>query len=276
MTQTAPPPARDPKNARYGGLETLAAGVPAGLDALFAHRSVRAYLPDPVPPADLQTAIAAAQSAPSSSNLQLWSAVAVTDPARKSCLSVLAGDQAHIHAAPLLLVWLADLARIEAVARLESLPAEGLDYLELFLTAAIDAALAAQNAQIALEAMGYGACYIGSIRSHPDRVAAELGLPPRVFPVFGMTVGREDPARRTGIKPRLPQRAVLWAERYGPADLPADVAAYNRAMQGYQDGQGMDRLDWSLKSARRVASPAALKNRDKLRLHLNRMGFPLK
>lgn len=77
---------------------------------------MRSYLPDPIPHTTVELAVAAAQSAPSSSNLQAWSVVAVEDPERRSRLNAVAGNQRQIAQAPLLLVWLADLARPRAIA----------------------------------------------------------------------------------------------------------------------------------------------------------------
>ena len=54
------------------------------LPTLLAHKSVRHYKPDPLPPGTLEMLGAAAQSAASSSNLQTWSVIAVQDPARKA------------------------------------------------------------------------------------------------------------------------------------------------------------------------------------------------
>jgi nitroreductase len=80
--------------------------------------------------------------------------VAIANPDRKAALAELAGKQVYIQQCPLFLVWLADLARLTSIAEQRGLPHAGLDYLEMFLTAAIDAALAAQNATIATEALG--------------------------------------------------------------------------------------------------------------------------
>src|ERR1700754_2328941 len=74
------------------------------LDLLLSHRSVRHYTDAPLPDGALDAALAAAQSASTSSNLQLWSVIAVEDAARKQRLSVHAANQAHVAAAPLLLV----------------------------------------------------------------------------------------------------------------------------------------------------------------------------
>ena len=63
--------------ARYGTTAEPSAGrFNEILRGLLAHRTVRAYLPDALPPGTLETLVAAAQSAASSSNLQLWSVIA--------------------------------------------------------------------------------------------------------------------------------------------------------------------------------------------------------
>lgn len=246
----------------------------AVLDALLAHRSVRGYRPDPVPAEDIARAVAAAQSAATSSNLQLWSAVTVTDPARKARLNAAAGRQRHIDEAPLLMVWLADLSRLRRLAQGSGRPSAGLDHFEMFLTAAIDAALAAQNAVAAFEAMGYGTCYIGAMRNNPDVVARELALPAEVFAVFGLTVGRPAPGAEGTIKPRLPQATVCHAEQYR-AEEPEEIARYDAAMEAFNAGQGLAASDWTTRSTARVAGPEALSGRDRLVGHLRALGFAL-
>jgi nitroreductase len=129
----------------------------AVLETIVNHRSVRGFLSDPLPEGTLDLLIAAAQSASTSSNLQLWSVVAVEEPAHKARLATLAGDQQFIRDAPLLLVWLADLARIDAIAAERQQTVEGTQYLEEFIVGIVDAALAAQSALIAAESLGLGA-----------------------------------------------------------------------------------------------------------------------
>lgn len=246
------------------------------LTALLSHRSVRAYLPDPLPPHTLEMVIAAAQSAATSSNLQTWSVVAVEDPARKETLSQLAGNQAHIRQCPLFLVWLADLARLHYLAEQRGLPAEALDYLEMFVTATVDAALAAQNATIAAEASGLGTVYIGGIRNHPEQVAETLQLPPQVFAVFGLCVGYPDPAKPAAVKPRLPQAAVLHRETYQLTQQEGAIAEYNEIMQRFYESQQMTVAgDWVEHSLKRVATAQALGGRDRLKEILQNLGFPL-
>jgi nitroreductase len=113
------------------------------------------------------------------------------------------------------------------VAEQRNIPHTALDYTEMFLMSVIDATLAAQNAVVAAEALNLGAIYIGGIRNHPLDVAAELHLPPRVFPLFGLCVGWPDDTHTTAIKPRLPQDAVLHHETYAVEQQDAAVADYN-------------------------------------------------
>lgn len=246
------------------------------VDHLLNHRSVRRYLPEPVTEEQLRTLIAAAQSAPSSSNLHAWSVVAVTDAALRQRLSELVGNQPQVRDAPLQLVWLADLSMLDRLSGAHEFPVEGLDYLEMFLLGALDATLAAQNASIAAQSIGLATVYIGGIRNQMDKVAEVLELPPRVAPVFGMCVGTADPARPTAIKPRPPQSVVLHRDRYGmDAALPG-LRQYEEAMQRFYRSQAMEADSWIKRSLKRVATPASLTGRDRLREMLLRLGFPLK
>jgi len=246
------------------------------LEAILSHRSVRTYLPRPVPESVLQLAIAAAQSAPTSSSLQAWSVVAIEDPQRRAKLAELASPNPQILSAPLFLVWLADLSRLRNIATERGKTGEGLDYLESFLLGTIDAALAAQNALTALESLGLGTCYIGGIRNHPAEVGEALGLPSEVFAVFGMTVGYPDPAIETEVKPRLPQSLVLHREQYGAASPQTDLADYDETMRTFQTGQRMAVRGWTNVVANRIADAAALKGRHVLLDVVRHMGFKVK
>jgi nitroreductase len=269
--------AANPFSARYGQQE----GPPPptipwnpALEAILTHRSVRRYSARPLPDGLVELLAAAAQSAPSSSNLQAFSIVAIQDKARKARLAKLAANQKHVEVAPLLLMFIADLARLRHVALNVDEPAAG-DYTESFLVAVTDAAFAAQNCFIALESLGLGACYIGAMRNHPGEVAEELGLPPGAFVVFGMTIGYPDPEVATGVKPRLPQSIVLHRERY---ELPstAHLSAYDEALREFRLDQLMSDVAWSKHATGRVSGPESLMGRHVLREVLQERGFALK
>jgi nitroreductase len=245
------------------------------LETLLAHRSVRKYANKPLPAGLLETLVAAAQSAPSSSNLQAFSIVAVEDAGRKARLSKLAAGQRHVAEAPLLLMFVADLARLRGVSATLGHGGEGLDYTESFLVALTDAAFAAQNTFVALESLGLGACYIGAMRNHPQEVAVELRLPQDAFVVFGMTIGYPDPAIETGVKPRLPQSIVLHREHYSPSS-PEAYADYDETLRGFRLDQLMSDVVWTEQASGRVKSPDSLMGRHILRNVLQSRGFGLK
>lgn len=263
--------------ARYrDGLPGAQARWSSIIGQILAHRSVRSYRPDPLPKGTVETLVAAAQSAASSSNLQTWSVVEVSDPARKARLAEVTGNQKHILQAPTLLVWLADLNRLSELGAAHEHEVAALDYLETLFVGIIDAALAAQNAVLAAESLGLGTVYIGALRNDPERVAAELGLPPKVLPVFGLCVGYPDPTVVTGIKPRLSQSLVLHREQYGTGYTAEAVSAYDEAIQDFQAEQRIPQVPWSRQALARAAGPQSLSGRDRIRQALDALGFVLR
>lgn len=269
-------PKADALARRYG-----AAIPPAGpwnehIALLLSHRSIRGYRPDSLPEGTLETLVAAAQSAATSSNLQTWSVMVVQDPTKRAALAKLASNQKHIEQCPLFLVWLADVSRNARMAEEEGRVLEGLPYFETFLVAAIDAALAAQNAVVAAESIGLSTVYIGALRNDPEQVAALLGLPPGVMGVFGLCVGYAAEGVANEVKPRLPQAAICHHETYGNPDEPALRAAYDSEMAAFSARQGMDSDNWSRRVLQRMGKIAALNGRDKLASVLRALGFPLK
>jgi nitroreductase len=254
------------------------AALPA-LEPLLSHRSVRRYLPKPLSDGTVEFLVAAAQSAPSSSNLQLWSVIDVQNAERRHALAEVAGQQAHIVEASAFLVWIADLHRPTELAVARNFGHEALSYLEMFLMASIDTALAAQNAVVAAEALGLGVVYIGALRNDPERVAQILELPSRSFAVFGLCVGWPHPEAEGAVKPRLPQGVVLHRDRYGDvASQRGSVDEYDRRMQTFYAEQSIvaPAGGWSIHSAQRIATVAALRGRERLRKALHALGFELR
>jgi nitroreductase len=239
---------------------------------LLAHRSVRAFDARAVDPSIVDTLVAAAQSASTSSNLQSGSVVAVRDPAHKDAVAVLAGDQQFIRDAPLFLVFVADWARGAAISRSRGEAAEGIDYFDSTLVATIDAAIAAQNAVVAAESLGLGAVFVGAVRNRPDDLSTLLGLPQASYPVVGVAVGWPDEHRPARVKPRLPQSVVRHDERYAPASED-DLAVYDEALRRFNESQGRTG-SWLDAVVARVRSRSALHGRERLRGILSARGLP--
>ena len=251
--------------------ERYGADPPEGLPDLGAfldHRSVRAYADRPVSERTVEGLVAAAQSASTSSNLQLWSVVSVQEPARRERIALLCGDQSQVRHAPWFLAFLADHHRLRVAAAGRGEACEGLGYEEFLLMATIDAALASERLVCAAEAIGLGACYIGGLRNDPVGVRDLLGFPDGVFGLFGLCLGY--PTGVEAVKPRLAQRAVWFRERYDPEP---DTDEYDARMRAFYEAEGMggDRT-WSARSGRRV-DRKHLTGREVLKGWLARIGM---
>jgi nitroreductase len=207
--------------------------------------------------------------------MQTWSVIAVTDPALKASLARMAQQQKHIEQCPLFLVWIADLSRARRLGDAESVELGALRYLETFLVAAIDAALAAQNAVVAAESLGLSTVYIGALRNDVRGVAKLLDLPAGAMGVFGLCVGHADPGAPSEIKPRLAQAAILHRERYKLPDETALRRDYDAKLAAFSKRNEMNADTWTDRVKSRLGSAASLRGRDKLRAHLDELGFPL-
>lgn len=273
---TTPPAPAALLQARYGTPQPAPEHWNATLAGLLTHRSVRAFSTRRVADDILDVLLAAAQSAPTSCNLQAWSVVRVDDPARRSRLAALSGEQDCIRQAPVYLVWLADHRMLEKVAQAAGAPSAALDYLDSSVQAIVDVALAAQNFVVAAESLGLGAVYIGGLRRNLLAVARELALPRRTFPLFGLCLGYPDTARPAQVRPRLPQSVVLHRETYVDRDIGAEVAAYDGRHREFFAGQGQDAPSWSARSLERLRGVESLHGRERLREELGELGFALR
>ena len=197
------------------------------IDQIYRHGSVRAYTAEPVPPTMVREIVAAGQRSSTSSNLQLYSVVAVTAAETRNELARLCGEQDHIRQAPLFLTWCADASRLARICAARGYD-QVTDTMESLLVAAVDVALLMQTAALAAESMQLGICYIGSVRNNLQAVIDLLHLPPLVVPIAGMTLGW--PAAQAPIRPRLSTDAVLHWERYSTEDEARLLADYDRAM----------------------------------------------
>jgi len=234
------------------------------------HRSVRRFLDKPLAEGQLEALIRCGQGASTSSFIQAYSVVRVTETEARATIAEAAGGQVWIERAAEFLVFCADLARLDAACqRAGKGPLEG--FTEHSLAAFVDVALMAQNVMLAAESQGLGGVFIGGIRNDPQTVADVLQLPELVAPMFGMCLGWPD--QNTEVKPRLPLECVLHQDLYQAAS-PSRVAAYDQQMSDYYAARGQNaRLDdWSGAAARALQG----KKREHLLGFLRSRGFLLR
>lgn len=273
----ATPAKKDALARRYGA----GAVPPAGpwnetIAVMLDHRSVRGYKPDPLPEGALETLIAAAQSAATSSNMQWWSAIAITDPAKKKVLAEIAGNQKHIEQCPVFICWVADMARNQRISDATKTEFETMPWLETFMVACIDAALAAQNAVVAAQSIGLRTVYIGAMRNDPVRVAELLGLPKQSFVVFGLCVGYATEKAAGEVKPRLPQATVLHRERYDASGEAEQRRTYDEEMSRFSARHELQAATWTQRVLNRLGPLASMNGRERMRAALAKLGFEIR
>jgi len=178
---------------------------------LFNHRSIRKYKTDTVEASKLDIILEAAIRASNTGNMQAYSIVVSRDIGIREKLWEAHFKQNMVLEAPVHLTFCADFNRFSKWC--EQRKADpGYDNYLSFLTGAIDAIIAAQNAVIAAESLGLGICYLGTATWMAAKMIEILDLPKLVVPVTAIVVGYPDEAQP--LTDRLPVEGVVHFEKY--------------------------------------------------------------
>lgn len=235
------------------------------------HCSVRHFRDEPIDEALLTSILESAQCAASSSFIQAYSIIRVSDPQARSTIAHAAGDQRWVEEAPAFFVLCADLLRTDHACRAAGLGVlEG--HTEHFIAALVDTALFAQNVVLAAESVGLGGVFIGGIRNDPQCIADTLSLPRLVFPAFGLCLGW--PAGPCETKPRLPLASILHTDRYQQDSIDDDLLSYDDIMAEYYRARSTNQKEsnWT----EQTAAALQKKTRDHMLAFLQQQGFVLK
>ncbi len=180
-------------------------------DTLLTRKTIRKYSGREVTDSDLNYILEAAIRTSTTGNMQVYSIIVTRDQAMKEKLAPAHFNQKMVTEAPVMLTFCADFNRFNKWCRQrEAEP--GYDNFLSFMTAAIDALLAAQTACIAAESKGMGICYLGTTTYMADKIIDILNLPEGVVPVTAITLGW--PAEDLPQVDRLPHGAVVHNETY--------------------------------------------------------------
>jgi nitroreductase/FMN reductase [NAD(P)H] len=211
---------------RFGIPTRAGATMPAEgtLAQMLAHRSHRRYRDEPIDDALFEVVLAAALSAPSKSDLQQGTIVDVREPGLREAIHALVPAMPWLAQAPRFLVFCGDNRRHRRIAELRGKPFPN-DTLDMFMNAAVDAALVMQAFIVAAESVGLGCCPISLIRNEIERLGSLLALPAGVFPVAGLSVGYPADAGRLSL--RLPPSITVHRDRYDASRFETELAGYD-------------------------------------------------
>ena len=157
------------------------------LEAIRSRRSVRKYLPDPVPPEALEALLEAARWAPSGLNNQPWRFFIVQSAELREGLARCTRYGALLRAAPAAVAVL--LSRSASYSRDKDLQGVGA---------------ALQSLLLAAHSLGLGACWRGEILNRRAEAEAALGVGPDLELMAVVTVGYPGPEGPLGEGERRP------------------------------------------------------------------------
>ncbi|MCL6581134.1 MAG: nitroreductase family protein [Firmicutes bacterium] len=159
-------------------------------EAIAKRRSIRKYVPMPVPEDKLRKVLEAAQAAPSASNRQEYKLIVVTEEETKRRLVRAAADQGFLAEAGAVIVACAtDPSR---------------------KWHAVDIAIAIDHMTLAALELGLGTCWIGAFEE--EAVKSILGVPDNVRVVMLLTLGI--PAEEGRPRKRKPLEELVLRERW--------------------------------------------------------------
>ena len=148
---------------------------------IFSHRSIRSYLPEPVPEEVLRRILEAGVRASTTGNMQLYSLVVTTSPEIKERLAPCHFNQPMVTQAPVVITFCADIRRFSLWCRQRGAEPQ-YDNFVWFVNSMIDTILASQNIVLQAENEGLGICYLGTTTYNAQEIAEVLSLPEGVIP----------------------------------------------------------------------------------------------
>lgn len=181
------------------------------LDTIFKHRSIRKFTDKPISDEILNTILSAASRASTTGNMQVYSIIVTRDEQNKKAILPFHFNQSMITEAPVVLTFNADFNRFNRWCEVRNAK-PGYDNFLSFVTAAVDAVIAAQNAVIAAESQGLGICYLGTTIYMAEQLIDFFSLPKGVVPITTLVLGY--PAEDPELVDRLPLEGVVHYEKY--------------------------------------------------------------
>lgn len=204
------------------------------LKVLLNRRTIRKYSTQPVRESLIRNLLMAACRSSTTGNMQVYSIIVTRDQNRKKELAPLHFNQKMVVEAPVVITFCADFNRFNKWCLINN-ATPGYDNFLSFMTAAIDALLAAQTFCIAAESQGLGICYLGTTTYMAHKIIEVLNLPAGVVPVTTITAGW--PSETPEQPDRLPLEAVIHSEVYSDYEE-KDIRSYYSGKEQREDSIG--------------------------------------
>lgn len=181
------------------------------IKTILSHRTIRKYKEKAVEDDILRKILEAGFRTSTTGNMQVYSIIVTKDKELKKQLWESHFKQDMVNQAPVVLTFCADFNRFNKWCKLRDAE-PGYDNFLSFMTAAIDALIAAQTVCIAAESFGLGICYLGTTTYMTKKIIDILHCPKGVVPLTTLVMGYpdEDPE----LVDRLPYEGMIHDEVY--------------------------------------------------------------
>ncbi|MDG1156267.1 MAG: nitroreductase family protein [Litorivicinaceae bacterium] len=214
------------EHLRYGSPSAIpAVESRKTIDTLLSHQSCRAFSDQPIDDEVKQLLFAAAQSAPSKSNLQQFSFIDVNCSSIRAELIQLFPSIRWALEAPMLIFIIGDTHRTQEINRVRNHTFRW-EQTDAFLNATVDASLALAFMIAAAESISIGTCPVSKVRESSEAIAKLLKLPIGAFPICACAFGYPQNEAQP-ISPRLPQSVIVHRDHYQPINF-SEIDRYDQ------------------------------------------------
>lgn len=174
-------------------------------------RTIRAYSNREVPQSVIDDLLLKASHAPTTGNMQLYSAIVTRSAEGKARLAPAHFGQPQVEGASVVITFCADFNRFSRWCEdRQAVPC--YDNFQSLMAAMLDTVAFAQQFNTLAEMAGLGVCWLGTTTYNAREIAEALELPKLVVPVITLTVGY--PANEGEEVGRLPLEAIVHNEKY--------------------------------------------------------------
>lgn len=203
------------------------------LENQLNHRTIREFKDKKVDEETLNTLFEVANHTASSVAMQSYSIIHITDEKKKKDISEVC-KQEYVATAPELLIFIVDLYRNANISKEMGENIDDKINMDKFFQGFTDGAIACQNMYTAIESLGMGGVYLGSILNDSAKIIEILELPPLTFPIVGLGFGYPD--QDPQLKPRMDISLKVFQNKYKIQDNYLEsIKEYDNTMQNYYD-----------------------------------------
>lgn len=203
------------------------------IETQLNHRTIRKFKETKVDEKTLNTLFEVGSRTASSIAMQSYSIIRVTDREKKLEIAKLC-NQDYVKDVPELLISIVDAFRNAQISEEMGKDLNAKRDMDRFFQGFTDGCIAAQNMYVAIESLGMGAVYFGSILNDTAKMIEILELPKFTFPIVGIGFGYPD--QEPTLKPRMDISLKVFENKYEIQDNYLEsIKEYDKEMQTYYD-----------------------------------------